>query len=209
MTRRFQVIAGATHDLTALAATGKFRLDLLSRLNLWTFRLPALRDRSEDLDANLRYELTRAEKALGIRVGFNTDASEAWLRFAKASTTLWPGNFRDFSGAILRLCTLAPRGRITRAQVEEEISTLQRRWRAADSDVDGKLVADFVDIALDPFDIPQLANAIRICQRSSSISEAGCQLFAVSREERASRNDADRLRKYLAKFGLVWADLKG
>lgn len=209
VTSRFQVIAGATHDLTSLAAEGKFRLDLLSRLNLWTFRLPALRDRPEDLDANLRYELMRAEKALGIRVGFNADASDTWLRFAKAPKTLWPGNFRDFSGAILRLCTLAPRGRITRTQVDEEISTLQRRWRAADSDADGKLVADFVDIALDPFDIPQLANVIRICQRSSFISEAGRNLFAVSREERASRNDADRLRKYLAKFDLVWADLAG
>ncbi|RLJ41334.1 transcriptional regulatory protein RtcR [Litoreibacter meonggei] len=209
VTSRFQVIAGATNDLTALAAAGKFRLDLLSRLNLWTFRLPALRDRPEDLDANLRYELTRAEKALGIRVGFNADASDAWLRFAKAPTTLWPGNFRDFSGAILRLCTLAPRGRITRAQVDEEISTLQRRWRAADSDADGKVIANFVDVTLDPFDIPQLANVIRTCQRSSSISEAGRIIFAVSREERASRNDADRLRKYLARFGLVWADLVG
>jgi transcriptional regulatory protein RtcR len=207
VTSRFQVIAGATHDLTALAAEGKFRLDLLSRLNLWTFRLPALRDRPEDMDANLRHELARAEKTLGIRVGFNADAADAWLRFAMAPTTLWPGNFRDFGGAVLRLCTLAPRGRITRAQVEDEISTLHRRWRATDSDADGKLVADFVDTALDPFDIPQLAQVIRTCQRSRSISEAGRSLFSVSREERASRNDADRLRKYLAKFGLVWADL--
>ncbi len=207
VTSRFQVIAGATQDLSALAAAGKFRLDLLSRLNLWTFSLPALRERPEDFEANLRHELARAEKTLGIRVGFNADASDAWLRFANAPTTLWPGNFRDFSGAILRLCTLAPRGRITRTQVEEEISTLQRRWRAADSDADGKLVARFVEIGLDPFDIPQLAQVIRICQRSASISEAGRMLFAVSREERVSRNDADRLRKYLAKFDLVWADL--
>lgn len=207
VTSRFQVIAGATHDLTALAAAGKFRLDLLSRLNLWTFRLPALRDRPEDLDANLRHELTRAEKALGIRVGFNADAADVWLRFAKAPSTRWLGNFRDFSGAVLRLCTLAPRGRITRVQVEEEIATLERRWRAADSDADGKLVAEFVDRKLDPFDISQLAQVILTCQKSSSISDAGRRLFAVSREERTSRNDADRLRKYLSKFDLTWADL--
>lgn len=207
VTSRFQVIAGATQDLTALAAEGRFRIDLLSRLNLWTFRLPALRERPEDLDSNLRFELARAEKTLGIRVGFNADAADAWLRFAKAPSTHWPGNFRDFSGAVLRLCTLAPRGRITRHQVEEEIATLQRRWRAADSNLDGKLVAEFVDRPLDPFDIGQLAQVIRTCQTSQSISEAGRKLFAVSREERASRNDADRLRKYLAKFDLSWGDL--
>lgn len=204
---RFQVIAGATQDLTALAADGKFRLDLLSRLNLWTFRLPALRERPEDLESNLRFELSRAEKTLGIRVGFNTDAAEAWLRFAKAPSTSWPGNFRDFSGAVLRLCTLAPRGRITRAQVDEEIATLERRWRASDRDIDGKLVAAIINRKLDPFDVSQLAHVIRTCQSSNSISEAGRKLFAVSREERASRNDADRLRKYLSKFELVWADL--
>lgn len=207
VTSRFQVIAGATQDLTTLAAEGRFRLDLLSRLNLWTFRLPALRERPEDLDANLRYELARAEKALGIRVGFNADAADAWLRFARSPSTPWPGNFRDFSGAVLRLCTLAPRGRITRTQVEEEIATLERRWRAADSDLDGKLVNEFVGYPLDPFDIHQLAAVIRTCQTSQSISEAGRTLFAVSREERTSRNDADRLRKYLAKFELSWAEL--
>lgn len=207
VTSRFQVIAGATQDLTALAADGKFRLDLLSRLNLWTFRLPALRERVEDLEVNLRFELARAEKALGVRVGFNADAADAWLRFAKAPSTKWPGNFRDFGAAVLRLCTLAPRGRITRTQVDEEIATLERRWRAADSDADGKLVAAFVERRLDPFDIAQLAQVIRTCQSSTSISEAGRKLFAVSREERASRNDADRLRKYLSKYELAWADL--
>ncbi|MEP4194063.1 MAG: RNA repair transcriptional activator RtcR [Aliishimia sp.] len=209
VTSRFQVIAGASQDLANLAAEGKFRLDLLSRLNLWTFRLPALRDRPEDFEANLQFELMRAEKELGTRVGFNADAAELWLRFSKASSTHWPGNFRDFSGAVLRLCTLAPRGRITRAQVEEEISALQLHWRVSDNDADGRLVADFVDTPLDSFDVAQLARVIRTCQSSSSLSQAGRRLFAVSREERVSRNDSDRLRKYLSKFGLAWADLAG
>jgi len=207
VTSRFQVIAGATRDLAELVSDGRFRLDLLSRLNLWTFGLPALRDRPEDLDVNMKFELTRAEKALGTRVGFNADAADLWLRFAKAPSTKWPGNFRDFGGAILRLCTLAPRGRITRAQVEDEILTLERRWQAADSNLDEKLIAEYVGRSLDPFDVAQLAQVIRTCKHCSSISEAGRKLFAVSREERTSRNDADRLRKYLARFDLVWADL--
>ncbi|WP_066799492.1 hypothetical protein [Sphingomonas soli] len=44
-------------------------------------------------------------------------------------------------------------------------------------------------------------------RRSRSLSEAGRALFAASRARRTSANDADRLRKYLAKFGLEWAQL--
>ncbi len=203
---RFQIIAGASSDLSERVAAGAFRVDLLARLNFWTFELPPLRARREDIEDNLRFELLRAEKKLGMRVGFNADAAQEWLRFARAPSTQWTGNFRDFSGAVLRLCTLAPRGRITRAQVREEIGRLRRRWEMSNVDLDAQLVSQYVNAPLDPFDIPQLAQVIRTCKASATISEAGRQLFAVSREERVSRNDADRLRKYLAKFGLQWAE---
>ena len=209
VTSRFQVIAGASRDLNALAAEGRFRLDLLSRLNTWTFRLPALRDRPEDLEPNLYHELARAELRLGVRVGFNADAADAWLRFARAPDTPWPGNFRDYGSAILRLCTLAPRGRISRAQVDSEIAMLRRRWSAANGNADVQLVRDLTDMPLDPFDIPQLANVIRVCRASATLSEAGRRLFSVSQEARTSRNDADRLRKYLARFDLTWASVTG
>ncbi|HVQ10127.1 MAG TPA: hypothetical protein VMS43_17010 [Allosphingosinicella sp.] len=55
------------------------------------------------------------------------------------------------------------------------------------------------------FDRVQLAETIRICRGSRSLSEAGRTLFAASRLRRSSANDADRLRKYLARFGLDWA----
>jgi transcriptional regulatory protein RtcR len=48
---------------------------------------------------------------------------------------------------------------------------------------------------------------LRVCGKSRSLSEAGRTLFAASRRARSSVNDADRLRKYLAKHGLRWQDL--
>ena len=209
VTSRFQVIACASRDLAELVGQGAFRADLLSRLNMWTFRLPALRARPEDMEANMIHELARAERMLGVRVGFNVDAADAWTRFARAPGTTWPGNFRDFNGAILRLCTLAPRGRVTRAQVHDEIARLQDLWRSAETDEDAGLVAEVLEQKLDPFEVPQLANVIRTCRGSKTLSEAGRRLFSASREERKSRNDADRLRKYLARFGLAWADVVG
>jgi len=55
---------------------------------------------------------------------------------------------------------------------------------------------------LDRFDAVQLAEVIRTCRRHPSLASAGRALFAASRTRRRSANDSDRLRKYLAKFGL-------
>ena len=57
---------------------------------------------------------------------------------------------------------------------------------------------------IDPFDRVQLAETIRVCRASRSLSDAGRTLFAAARARRTSANDADRLRKYLARFGLEW-----
>ena len=206
VTSRFHVIAGAGADLRRRAAEGRFRPDLLARLTQWSFTLPPLRDRPEDIAPNLGFELARTGRELGIETGFNSDARERYLRFATDPATPWPGNFRDLGGSVRRLCTLAPRGRITRAMVEEEIARLRADWQSAAADADARLVAEALgpDAEIDRFDLVQLAEVLRICRASSSLSAAGRTLFAASRARRTSRNDADRLKKYLARFGLDW-----
>jgi transcriptional regulatory protein RtcR len=49
----------------------------------------------------------------------------------------------------------------------------------------------------------QLEEVVRVCRTARSLSDAGRSLFAASRATRATTNDADRLRKYLAKYGLT------
>lgn len=61
---------------------------------------------------------------------------------------------------------------------------------------------------LDLFDRVQLAAVVRVCQSSSNLSDAGRKLFAATREMRKKTNDADRLSKYLARFGLDWPTIK-
>ena len=63
--------------------------------------------------------------------------------------------------------------------------------------------------AIDLFDQAQLAAVIRVCRQSRSLSAAGRTLFAASRLSKASSNDADRLKKYLARFGLSWDHITG
>ena len=57
---------------------------------------------------------------------------------------------------------------------------------------------------LDLFDRLQLQAVIEVCQTSNNLSDAGRKLFDQSRQQKAVINDADRLRKYLHKFGLNW-----
>lgn len=62
---------------------------------------------------------------------------------------------------------------------------------------------------LDEFDRVQLAHVVAVCRGSPTLSAAGRRLFAASRRLRTVTNDADRLRKYLARFGLDWAAIAG
>ena len=55
----------------------------------------------------------------------------------------------------------------------------------------------------------QLAEVVRVYQRSRSISDAGRTLFAVSRLARRTANDADRFQKYLARLELAWDNVRG
>ena len=74
VTSNFQVIAGTNKDLTEAVRTGHFREDLLARINLWTYPLPALKDRREDIEPNVDYEMDRYSQKNGERVRFNKEA---------------------------------------------------------------------------------------------------------------------------------------
>lgn len=205
---RFQLIAGANQDLAKLVAEGRFRADLFARLNLWTFHLPGLSARREDIAPNVDYELSRGETGRSDQVVFNADARRQYLKFATDPASDWTGNFRDLGSSIARMRTLAPRGRITTTMVDEEIARLRSQWRAGRIDPDWELLAQTLGAEaaaeLDRFDRVQLAEVIRVCRTSANLSAAGRALFAASRARKASSNDADRLRKYLERFGLDW-----
>ncbi|MEM6489597.1 MAG: sigma 54-dependent transcriptional regulator, partial [Pseudomonadota bacterium] len=103
-------------------------------------------------------------------------------------------------------------GRVTRALDDKDIAPRATVGAEAAPDADARLVAQHLGpraAAIDLFDRAQLAAVLRVCARSATLSEAGRTLFAASRAQKTSRNDADRLRKYLDRFGLSWADIAG
>ncbi len=207
----FQLIAGTNRNLGQAVREGRFREDLYARLNLWTFHLPGLRDRREDIEPNIAFELARHRGETGRNVTMNREAERRFLAFALDPASLWSANFRDLAASITRMATLAPSGRITEDVVAEEIARLRLLWRGAETSGGEAVLADVLPPerldAVDPFDRPQLARVIETCRRHRSLSAAGRELFAASRREKSTHNDADRLRKYLARFGLAWGDV--
>jgi len=203
----FQLIAGTHRDLRREVAAGRFREDLFARINLWTYQLPGLDRRSEDIEPNLDYLLVQQSAELGRMVRFSREARERYLDFATSPAARWTGNFRDLGASVMRMATLADGGRISMEQVAAEIARLQSSWEIpagpAPEWLDQLLASEQREL-LDLFDRMQLEAVLRVCRQSSSLSEAGRRLFAVSLANRTSSNDADRLRKYLARFGLDW-----
>ncbi len=208
---QFQLIAGTNRDLANEVAEGRFREDLLARINLWTFRLPGLAERHEDIEPNLDYELEQYASRTGRKVTINREARRRFLDFATSAAAIWKANFRDLGGAITRMSTLAPGGRINTDAVDEEIERLRTAWTTKAVTNDDRIISDTLPPEqldmLNRFDRAQLAEVIRVCCESRSLSQAGRTLFDKSRLQKKSSNDADRLRKYLARFGLQWPDV--
>ena len=207
----FQLIGGTNRDLLAEVGRGAFREDLLARINLWSFRLPGLAERREDIEPNLEYELERHSTATGHKVTLNKEARAQFLKFAMSSDAPWSANFRDLSAAVTRMATLATGDLITPAEVQEEIQRLTASWRRNlinTPDILETVLSATQQTELDLFDRVQLAEVVRICRTAESLSAAGRTLFAASRQAKSQPNDADRLRKYLSRFGLAWQDLQ-
>ncbi len=203
----FQLLAGTNRSLHEEVEKGRFREDLLARINLWTFNLPNLRERPEDIEPNIRYELEQLAEQQEGKITFHSKAMERFLKFATSKEAIWKANFRDLNACMKRMSTFAHNGRITMDTVEEEIQRLNASWYSQKtkinqhSAIEQYLSLEQID-GLDLFDKVQLSEVLKICQQAKNLSEAGKTLFAQSRLQKKNLNDTDRLRKYLKRFGI-------
>src|SRR6266540_338197 len=102
-------IITATHrDLTALVAEGRFREDLLYRINVIEVRVPPLRERSEDVEPLIRHLLDKHGAKLG-----KCDCSVAPDALAVMRRHPWPGNVRELENVIERALVLGTGSVIT------------------------------------------------------------------------------------------------
>ena len=119
----FQLIAGTNADLRPRCGGGRFREDLLARINLWTFRCPGLRERPEDIEPNsITSSPRRRRRAAPAR--HQPRGPRAVSRSPRRPRPL-VRQLPRLHRRVTRMSTLAPGGRITEEVVDEEIERLR------------------------------------------------------------------------------------
>lgn len=167
-----RIIAATNADLGAMVAAGKFRADLMHRLDLFRVRLPPLRERGDDI-------LTLAEEMLARvcrRYGQKTPAIPAAGR-RRLLAHRWPGNVRELSHEIERAVVLGGEGALSFAH-------LGAGSAPAEGSRDGGLLrADFVfpelGFSMDGVIDEMVLRALR--QADGNVS-AAARLLGVSRD---------------------------
>jgi len=94
-TVNIRVIAATNEDLLAQIKTGRFRLDLYYRLNIYQLRIPPLRERLDDIEPILAIFLQRAVNERGCRI---QGIAPSALTLLQAHT--WPGNVRELHNVV-------------------------------------------------------------------------------------------------------------
>jgi two-component system nitrogen regulation response regulator GlnG len=98
-----RVIAATHQDLEQRVKDGVFREDLFHRLNVIRLRLPALRERKEDISTLTRHFLQQSAQQLGVDPKRISDAALAWLEVFN-----FPGNVRQLENICHWLTVMAP-----------------------------------------------------------------------------------------------------
>ncbi len=108
-----RVVAATSRDLPQMVANREFRSDLYYRLNVFPVRLPALRERSEDIALLVRHFVHLCSKRMKKCIEqVHQEAVQVLLTYT------WPGNVRELQNFVERAVILSP-GKVLRAPLAE------------------------------------------------------------------------------------------
>lgn len=111
-----RVLCATNRDLEKEVQEGRFREDLLYRINTIVLKVPALRDRKEDIELLVNYFLsTGAHAHLGRGRTLEAEALKALMQYS------WPGNIRELQNTCERLQILSDGQKITLSDLPEQI----------------------------------------------------------------------------------------
>ena len=111
-----RVLAATLRDLEADVKVGRFRDDLFYRLNVVSIKLPALRERPEDIPLLVEHFLSKLSRKLGISITqIETDALRLLIRHH------WRGNVRELENCIERAMVLTDGDRINSEALPEHV----------------------------------------------------------------------------------------
>ena len=134
-----RVIAATHQDLEQRVKDGGFREDLFHRLNVIRLRLPALRERKEDIAMLTRHFLQQSAQQLGVEPKRISDAALAWLEVFH-----FPGNVRQLENVCHWLTVMAPAQMVEAKDLPPEVGVRL----TADATVDGTSATARAGVAL-------------------------------------------------------------
>jgi len=135
-----RVVAATNKDLEEMAETGKFREDLLYRLNVIPVHLPPLRERRGDVQLLVEHFIARTNQRRSRTVaGIDPEAMDALANYE------WPGNVRQLENTMERMVLLRSTGVLTMNDVPAKIREA-RRTALAGNMGDPQLPADGIDL---------------------------------------------------------------
>ncbi|MBS1802076.1 MAG: sigma-54-dependent Fis family transcriptional regulator [Acidobacteria bacterium] len=103
---RARIVTATNRDLATMVERGGFRKDLYYRLNVVNLRLPALRDRKEDIPLLVAHFLNKIHREHPGRFSIHDDALRLMMGYD------WPGNVRELENAIEHGVTMASGGEV-------------------------------------------------------------------------------------------------
>jgi two-component system nitrogen regulation response regulator GlnG len=124
-----RVIAATNKDVEELVRAGRFREDLYYRLNVVRIRMPALRDRVEDIPQIVDFFLQNLHKAKKAKV--RRVSPEALAILCRHN---WPGNVRELENTIYRSAVIASGEAILPKDLPEEVKAPSAEATASDVD---------------------------------------------------------------------------
>lgn len=111
-----RILVASNEDLKQAYCDGKFREDLYHRFNEFSIRIPALRDRKEDIASFASFFLKQANKELNKEIeGFDDEVIGLFKDYR------WPGNLREFRNVVRRAALLTSNGLINKNVLPWEI----------------------------------------------------------------------------------------
>lgn len=195
----FRLIAATNRNLGVMVQSGKFREDLLFRLQTVTLELPPLRDRAEDLQELTLYYVSRLCEKYNMKMrGFSPEFLETIQAYD------WPGNVRELVNALERALAMAEydpvlfqthlpthvRVKIARARIGGRLTTADALPKPMDESGEMCSLKNFRDSVVADAELSYLTHLL---QRSGGNVPEACRICGLSRP---------RLYALLKKYGL-------
>lgn len=171
-----RVIAASRHPLQKLVAAGRFREDLLYRLNTVTLTLPPLRERMEDIPLLAEYFLARSRgEEEAPAMSLSPSALQALIHYT------WPGNIRELQHVVERAVALATHSVLTVDDLPVELRKGEGRQEDSGGSLPGTLSA------------LQREQVLKVLESTGGNKEQAARLLGISRRT---------LYRYLDRYGV-------